>query len=417
VKSNKFIVFALITSLGVPFTSQGADEAHPLTLDIAIKNALVQNPELNAERAKVEVSQGLKTSGAALPPPLIFVGAMGTSPLTRSGQMENSIGISQTIPFPTKLISESKEKKFMAEAAEAKLQARVLELTASVKSLFYEFYGAQKKTELLKQKKSVFEEHNQRLRTSALADRIVQGHRVWVQTEISLVENELIEARESEKISQGKLNVVMGNSPDQNLPQVEAPPVTELPSEQSLSASHPELQSFEFSQHAAEAALTGAKSLWLPDLSIQYRNARRFDGLMPNYSEISVGITLPFLYFWQPSGQAHAANARLQEASFELEKVRQDLKMDLLEARARAESLKAQLSNYDSKIVPQAEKRMKIAHGLVPSDMASLTEHRDAMESVVNLQLSELSTRVNYEKAVAKLESLLSNKSKTKETL
>jgi outer membrane protein TolC len=321
--------------------------------------------------------------------------------------MENSVGIEQTIPFPTKLTSEAKEKGFAAEAAEVTLQAEVLRLTAAAKASFYDLYEARKKIELLDRKKSVFEEHYRRLRASALSDRIVQAHRVWVQTEIGLAENDLIVARENERVDEGKLNVVMGNPPERPLPDLEDPPVSALPAAGELPASHPELRSGEFREQAAAAAVTGANSRWLPDLSLHYRRAHRFDGLMPDYSEVSVGVTLPFLFFWESRGQADAASARAQTASFTLEKARQDLRMELLESRARAESLRAQLETYRAKIIPQAEARMKIAHGLVPSDMASLREHREAMESLVNLHLSALSIRVNYEKAVAKLESLL----------
>jgi cobalt-zinc-cadmium resistance protein CzcA len=407
VTSNHLATSFVISLFGVTLPSYAGNT--PLTIAQAIESAIGQNPELSAERAEVEVAQGLKAAKPSLPPTMIFAGAMGQSPLSRNGQMENSIGISQTIPFPTKLTSESKVKTLEAEAAAAKLRARILELTANVKSLYFDLYGARKKAELLQEKNSIYTSHYQRLRASALSDRIVQGHRVWVQTEINLSENELIAVHETERISRGRLNVVMGNPPEGELPDLENPSVSDLPQKRDVPTSHPELQSLEFSQHAAEAAITGAKSLWLPDLSIQYRKANRFDGLMPNYYEFTVGLTLPFLFFWEVHGETDAANARARVASFKVEKTRLDLKMDLLESRARAESLKEQLSNYESKIVPQAEKRMKIAHGLVPSDMASLGEHREAMESLVNLRLSALSIRVDYEKAVAKLESLLAN--------
>jgi outer membrane protein TolC len=413
VKLKYFTAWGAIAFLSLSAVCGAAESS--LQLSEVIQNTLDHNPELKTQRASVEADEAVQKSAPSIPPPTLFLGAMGTRPLQSNGQMENSIGVSQTIPFPTKLTSESKEKRLEAEASEARLSAKTLELTASAKAAFYDLYGMRKKIELLEEKKTIFEDHSKRLRASALSDRIVQGHRVWVLTEIALIENDLIAAHEGEQISQGKLNVVMGNTPEKKLPELKDPPLSELPKTQELSGSHPEVRTLELKKNAAEAAVTGAKSLWLPDLSLQYRNARRFDGLMPNYSEVSVGVTLPFLFFWEPKGLASAASARAQAASFKVEKVRQDLKQDLLEARARAASLRARLLNYDNKILPQAGKRMTIAHGLVPSDMESLREHREAMESLVDLRLSELSIRVDYEKAIAKLESLLSTGDTAKE--
>ncbi|MBC7397611.1 MAG: hypothetical protein H7333_09225, partial [Bdellovibrionales bacterium] len=75
-------------------------------------------------------------------------------------------------------------------------------------------------------------------------------------------------------------------------------------------------------------------------------------------------------------------------------------------------STHAQLLNFENRIIPQAEKRMRIAQGLVPSDMESLNEHRDAMDGVISLKLAALKSRVDYEKALALMDSLQTNKIK-----
>ncbi|MBS1960462.1 MAG: TolC family protein [Bdellovibrionales bacterium] len=402
---HKFVAaLALYCLISVPAALAGEPL---LTLSQVIDSAIQKNPELGATRSSAEAAQAQSSAAPSIPPPELFVGAMGMQPLSSSGQMENSIGVRQMIPFPTKLTAESKEKSLEARAAGSRLEARILEITAEAKEVYFELYGIRKKIELLEEKKKIFEDHSKRLRASALSDRIVQAHRLWAQTETALIENDLIAAHESERVGQGKLNIVMGLSPDQSIAKLEDPAPSSLPKDQTLSPSHPELQSAEYAKAAADKALSGSRSLWLPDLSLQYRSAKRFDGLMSNYSEVMVGVTLPFLFFWEAKGKVSAAHARAQTAAFQLEKVRLDLQQDVFESRVRAESLRAQLTNYDTKIIPQAEKRGKIAHGLVPSDPESLREHREAMESLVQLRLAQVAIRVDYEKSVAKLQRLL----------
>ena len=395
-----------------------ADEQE-LSLSRDLEIAAIHHPDVNAQKARVDEAQSIKQSSPSLPPPTIFGSVMGSNgPLNSNGRMENSFGISQTIPFPTKLKSESKVRNYEASVAEANLQSENLKIRTEAKSAFFELYGARKKIALLEEKKIVFEEHNQRVRSTTLSDRIMQGHRIWVQTEIDLVSNDLIIAKEEEQVASGKLNVAMGNDPSLAISELEEPPLSELPNTSAgIQSSYPELHSLELSQGAAQASISQAKSLWFPDLSISYRNARRFDGVMPNYSEVTVGLTLPFLFFWETNGQVGSANARARETELKIVKTKNNLNMQFLEARVRANSLKEQYSNYETKILPQAEKRMRIAHGLVPSDMESLNEHRDAMDSVIKLKLSALNLRIEYEKAVSKLENLLSGSVSTQERL
>lgn len=391
--------------------ARASDES--LSLESALEIADQSHPSLVASQARARGSEAMSDSAPSLPPPTIFGSVMGSNgPFNSAGRMENSIGITQTIPFPTKLTSESKVRSLEADAARTSLEAERLKIRAEAKAAFYELYGARKAVDLLEDKKSIFEEHNKRVRATTLSDRIMQAHRIWIETELDLVENELVTAKEEVRIACGRLNVAMGRDPFLAVPPLQEPPLSELPTNPSNISAHPEIHSLELTKNAAEASISQAKSLWLPDLTVSYRNARRFDGLMPNYSEVTVGVTLPFLFFWETKGQVASANSKAEEAQATIRKEKNGLLMELFEAQTRAESLKEQLSNFDTKIIPQAERRMKIAHGLVPSDMESLNEHRDAMESVVKLKLAALKLRIDYEKSVARLERLAAGEKK-----
>jgi len=59
------------------------------------------------------------------------------------------------------------------------------------------------------------------------------------------------------------------------------------------------------------------------------------------------------------------------------------------------------------KVLPQAQKRQHIAHGIAPTDFETLMEHRDALESYVNLKLKHTELRADYEKALVDYQALL----------
>ena len=385
-----------------------------MSLEQAIALAQAQHPDAQLRKARSTETIALKESSPNLPPLTLFGSVMGSNgPINSNGRMENSFGLSQTIPFPSKLSSESKVRKLEADSANVAISAEELRIEAQVKADFFNLFAAREKQVLLNQKAMIFEEHNRRVRATTLTDRIMQAHRIGIQTELDLVQNEIIVAQEEEKIAAGRFNLSMGIDPSTSVPKLLVPAISPLPNfELKFSDSHPQLNALELSQSAAQASVAQAKTLWLPDLSFTYRNARRFDGVMPNYSELTMGITLPFLFFWQASGQVSAASARAQMAGAQIQKVRNELSLELLEAKARVASTHAQLLNFENRIIPQAEKRMRIAQGLVPSDMESLNEHRDAMDGVISLKLAALKSRVDYEKALALMDSLQTNKIK-----
>jgi outer membrane protein TolC len=374
-------------------------------IELAKKN----HPEIEALKAKQAQANARQQAGPSIPPPMVSLGTMGErGPF--GGLMENSIELAQTLPFPTKLTAESRERGSMRRAAEAQLDARLLSLRTEAKGAYFELYRVRDQIGLLEEKRQDLENHGKRIRSVTLSDRMAQAHLIRIQTEIELAQNEIAKARQTEAVAQGTLDVVMGRDPSLPVPGLETPPLSELPANTesaNIAANHPVLRSFQAQAEALEAGADRASSAWLPDFSLKYRYNRRYDGVMPNNSEVMLGVELPFLLFWQPRAQAAEARARTDEARSNSKQAENELKLKLLKARSNAESLRAQLLSYLNQIIPQALKRMKLAHSVAPTDMESLNEHRESMQSYVELQLAALNLRIDYEKAVSELESFL----------
>ena len=399
---------ACLLSLAGWAQADGATE-QKLSLSNVIERALKSYPEIESARAKVRQAEARQQTSPSLPPPMVSVGSMGSSgPF--SGLMENSIEVRQSLPFPSKLTAESRQRGRETQAVEEQLKARAFSVRAAAKSAFLELYRARELIGLLEEKRRTLEEHAKRIRSVTLSDRMSQAHLVRTTAEIGLAENEIEKARQQEKVAQGTLNVVLSQDPADILPSLEEPPLSEIPKAQA-SAEHPLLSALRSNADALEAGESVAKSQWLPDLTFKYRYNRRYDGVMPNNSEAMVGLELPFAFFWQPKGKAAEARAQVDDARAQVRLAESELKLRVLKARSEAESLKTRLENFNKVILPQAQKRLKIAHSITPTDMESLNEHRESMESYVDLRLAALNVRVDYEKAVTDLESLIGERS------
>jgi outer membrane protein TolC len=287
-----------------------------------------------------------------------------------------------------------------------------LAIRSAAKAAFFDLYRVREQARLTEEKIKVLEGHLNRIRSIALSDRIVQAHIVRIETEVALAKNDLEKLHAEEQVAQGSLNVSMGEAPDRPISALEEPPVTELPSDMSEQKDdakieqHPTIQALHSTVDAFDAAKKLAQSDWLPDLALTFRRNWRYDNVMPSNYEFVVGVELPFLYFWQPKGKTAEASARLQEAQAQITQTTHEFRLQLLKARSDALSLKSRLSNYTKQILPQAEKRMKIAHSIAPTDMESINEHREAMESGIDLRIAALNARADYEKAVAEWERL-----------
>ena len=128
------------------------------------------------------------------------------------------------------------------------------------------------------------------------------------------------------------------------------------------------------------------------------------------YNELMVGITLPFVFFWEPySSSSSAAKSRLA-GEYEFEKQKRVFESDKVILLSRLESLKKQIDNLNNKLIPRAEKRMKLVHNLAPRDMETILDHRETMEAFPDLKLKSLDLRMDYELAISSLEKYSSNK-------
>ena len=123
-----------------------------------------------------------------------------------------------------------------------------------------------------------------------------------------------------------------------------------------------------------------------------------------------IGITLPFVFFWEPYSTSRQASRERLLGEYEFEKQKKMIDSDKVILLSRAESFKKQIENLNSKLIPRAEKRMHLVHNVAPRDMETLQDHLDTMESFPDLKMKLLDLRMDYELDVTNLEKYISNK-------
>ncbi len=386
------IVLFLLPLL-IPASVFAADQ---LSYEGFLKAALEQNLGLKMESAKSEATH---SNAKALNIPPSMVGYMRMT--DQSGSSANGIEVTQTIPFPGKISHDHSARKYEEQAQDEIRKGAESEIRARAKVIYFNLWASAERRAALKVKKSVIEDHIRLSRAGVRSDSFLRIHLLKAESDLDLLENDLIAADQDviEKEAQAAefLNVDAATFH----PTLKEPPATQLPGEKSLAFSH-QLEAARLTLESFKERESLAKSSWFPDLYLRYKEIGQTQ-LMPETSEVMIGVSLPFIFPWDASASAGKASAQRAQSEFEFEQETRKIDTEQSVLIKKATSLKKQLDNITQKLLPRAEKRMKLVHNLAPRDMETLQDHRETMEAFPDLKIKALDLRSQYESVVAQL--------------
>ncbi len=368
-----------------------------LTFDSFIKTAREQNLSLKVELAKSESSRA-NSKGLAIPPPM--VGYMRMT--DQSGSSAGGFEVDQSIPFPTKLSHDRSARKFEAEAQEESRLGMESEILGQARLLYFNLWASQQRKDALKEKKNAIENHIRLARAGVRGDSFLRIHILKAESDLDLLENEILTSDQEILERQAAVAEFLNVDPSSFHPDLEEPPAATLPSDDALGSSH-QLEAARLSFESFKSREQGANATWFPDLYLRYKEIGQTQ-LMPKTSEVMVGVTLPFLFPWEPSAASSRATALKLQSELEFEREKRKVGTQRSVLMARASAFQKQLDNVSQRLLPRAEKRMKLVHNLAPRDMETLQDHRETMEAFPDLKLKALELRAQYEATIAELQ-------------
>lgn len=358
--------------------------------------ALEQNLDLKVETSKTEAARS-NAKSLNIPPPM--VGYMRMT--DQSGSSANGIEVTQMIPFPTKVTKDKSARNLEAQAQHEARSGAEADLRAKAKLLYVSLWIARERQDALEQKKKAIESHLRLARAGVRSDSFLRIHLLKAESDLDLLENDLIAARQDVKEKEASAASFLNVDPGQFHPEIETPSLTQIPEEKLLTSPH-QLESARLTVESFKARESLGKSSWFPDLNLRYKEIGQTQ-MMPQTSEIMIGITLPFVFPWDTSASSSKASAERLQAEFGYEQTKRKIETERTVLTTKATALKTQLDNINQKLLPRVEKRIKLLHNLAPRDMETLQDHRDAMEAFPELKLKALDLRERYEETVAEL--------------
>jgi outer membrane protein TolC len=346
--------------------------AQSLSMDWVLAEVERSNPDIRAAKAELAMAEGEALAAYAWMPPMLSVELMGMAwPNPDSSQwMRRRIELSQSLPFPGRTLIKGRVASRQALRVRSMARMALEEKAMEARRAYFQLARAERMLKAVEKAKEALGSAA-KLSSSrggfGQLDRMGQVMDTMLAMQMVDLESMLPMWRQERRMAEGRLNVLMGADPARSLPSatLEMEELLALPraGEKELWEAalrhNPALEEAAQQLEHARLARTLATSAWLPDLMLE--GAREEDAMGAQESTLKLGLTLPFLWFWDRAGMAKAASAELERSRQALASRRLQLKEELRQARGEFLSGMEELELVWEKMLPLAEKGLKQA--------------------------------------------------------
>ncbi len=354
-------------------------------------NLSLQVSDLELQKASAQAS------GLRLPSPQVGVTRMDMA----TGHQANGWEVSQQIPFPGKVHHDYRARGFQKEVRFHENQAQILSVRATARFVYFLVWKLQEEQKVLEEKRKLLQNHLQIARSLSRSSTFAKVHLLKVESEVDQVDVALDEVDLQLKMQMSVAAQLLDQDPrhftfQANDPGfVDSPTVTKLEQAPQIIA----LQSQVLNQEAQSRKLSQS---WFPDLNLKY-NSMQAGAMFPEFTQISVGISLPFVFFWQADAEQMFGQKQSLQAQLSLQQEKRRVQGIIWEAELSEQSLMRRLTLLKEKTLPRAQRNQKLFRNIAPRDLSSLQEHLTTVLAVPNLKLQILQLRTEYEQAVTEI--------------
>ncbi|HEX3036217.1 MAG TPA: TolC family protein [Thermodesulfobacteriota bacterium] len=388
-----------------------------VTLESLIEEALRNNPEIKAARARWKASTKRPSQEGSLPDPMVGVSWQNVSfdniTLTEDPDSMIRFPFSQEFPFPGKLSLKEKIAIEEAEALGKSYEATVREVVADLKEAYYNWYLVNKSIEITSKNKELIQKFLKISEAKYEVGKGIQQDVLKAQVELSKFIEQIEILKQKKGIIEARIISILNRLPDSTLGEPEAVEKTSL----NLTVEElykiaeenaPVLKARENLLEREEKALKLARREYYPDfvLGASPGVMGMSEGGVQGVWEVSLGVKVP-LYFWrkQRFGVEEAVK-ELQAAKGDYANTKQDLLFNIKDKYLAAKTSENLLKLYKEGIIPQSRLSLESAlSGYQVGDVDFLTLIDNSV-TLFNFELEYHRQLAEYQKAIARLEEI-----------
>ncbi len=415
---NKIVISMMISSGALfqpPFTAfaetaVNVSAAKEISLNRLAESAFAKNSSLKAKKARYD-SLRAKVIEAWLPmDPMFGVDVEAQSGFFKAeSRMNYEYMVSQTIPFPTKLLLKGIAASKEADMAYQEFKEEERKVVWNVEQPYYSLFLAKKTVEALEETKLFLEQFSRAVRSRYEAGQASQIDNLKVGIELSQVKVELFEWKQKEHVASAEVSRQLNQPLDtvyevgMNLAKEEFKNSrSEL--ETTAIEKKPELQMFKIAVEKTKTESLLTKIDWLPDIigRIEIRDFTE-EGMEREYDNF-IGFSVPVWSLIKGFGGTwRGADAEVHAAETLYTDMRNETLLGVHRAYARIESAKFSSETFENETLPQARQQVEVALSAYESGKESILMLIDAQRTLKNLQIQYYKALAEYEMGLSDL--------------
>ncbi len=370
----------------------------PDTLQSFIDYALSNNPRIEAAKKDVETQRKQISIASSLPDPMLM-SKFGSNGL-------KSIGGSQMIMFPTKILTERKAAQALLEKEQAALDQVRSEVISEITDAYSDLYSTERMRSILKENMELLKFLEESARVKYTAGKAAQSELVKLQIELARVEDQLesmsLEADSYRSRLAALLNVDSLNQITFTNTAAVSPKFAgsdEQITDASLSGNN-RLAMMNRELEAAEHMVSLAKQRYLPDFEIGAEYMQ--DGGMGGSWGVGVNMTVPLWVNKNQAGieKAHEMVELMRKSILDMENmIRSETRMHLNHLRDARRKMRL----YTDALIPQARQVVELTQTEYRSGISGVMELVDSQRTLLELEDMYTKEQLRAQKAEVEL--------------
>lgn len=387
-----------------------ANAATAVGIQDLIQEALIKSPAVQSKKSQYEALRS-KVIKAWLPEdPMVGVDVEGQPELFKTGERMNyEYMVSQSIPFPTKLILSGVIASKEADMAYQMYKEEERAVAWRIEQPSYQLFLSKRTLLALDENRKLLDQLSSVVRSRYEANKADQSDVLKVQIESDEISIEIFDWQQKSHIAEATVSRQLNKPLDTAYPIAaeikRAPFSLTIPELEKIALEkRPELKSFEIGVERAKSSKLFSQTEWLPDIVGRFE-ARKFKGEdeIREYDNF-IGFSVPVWSLLKGIGGGWASAQREVDAA---EFLYTDMKNETLfrarEAHAKFKSAENALNTYESSILPKAKQQVDIAISSYEAGRTDILNLIDAQRTLKNTQISYYKAMSDYEMALSDL--------------
>lgn len=375
------------------------------SLDDLVKEALTNNPDIQASLQRLQAAQAVIPQVQTLPDPKVILGYRDMV------QKEVMYGLSQEIPFPGKLGLKGEIAGRDAERMEQEYLAMQLAVVAKLKETFYDLHYVHDAIAVLNKTKLLLGDFAQTAEARYAVGQTAQQDVLRAQTEIFRLLARFATLEQRRQSLHADINRLLNRLPSDPLGAPEEIRFTHRRHSLGelntlLDQASPLLRGREKSLEGSGQAVALAKKQYLPDFELDARGLRDTTMQKDGY-QVMLNVKIP-LYFASKQREGVREAEASRAATFQdLRALRQELLFRVKDNAAQAERAEQLVKLLRDAIIPQSRLTLASAQA---SYAVGKVDFLTLLNSLLTLQENELefhSELAEHEKSLARLEGII----------